>query len=57
VARIWLPVRGQGLIQAGPFPVGAGEAMIEADPLLGDAELAEPFALAVRSCLSVLQRA
>ena len=37
--------RGQGLIQAGPFPVGAGEAMIEVDPLLGDAELAEPFAL------------
>lgn len=38
-------LRGQGLIQAGAFPVGAGKAMIEVDPLLDDAELAEPVAL------------
>jgi hypothetical protein len=36
---------GDRLIQAGPRPVGAGESVVEVDPVLGDAELPQPLPL------------
>jgi len=32
---------GEGLAEAGPFPVGPGKSVIEVDPLLGDAEFSQ----------------
>lgn len=36
---------GQGFAQAGPFPVGTGEAVVDVDPLLVDAKVDERDAL------------
>ena len=47
---------GERLIQAGPRPVGAGESVVEVDPVFGDAELANRCRCAVRSCASVEHR-
>jgi hypothetical protein len=45
------------LVQTGPFPVGAGEPVIEIDPPLGDTKLAKMIVWTVRSCSAVEQRA
>jgi hypothetical protein len=49
--------RSQRLVQTGPFPVGAGEPVIEIDPPLGDTKLAKVVLLDRRSCSAVEQRA
>ena len=36
---------GERLIQAGPRPIGAGQSVVEVDPVLGDAELPQPLPL------------
>lgn len=35
----------QGLVEAGPLPVGSGQALVEVDPVVGDAEGGEDLAL------------
>ena len=35
----------QGLVQAGPGAVSAGESLVEVDPVCGDAETGEDLAL------------
>ena len=40
-----LPDGGQGLVQAGPGAGGAGEALVEVDPVPGHAEGGEDLAL------------
>ena len=35
----------EGLVEAGPFPAGAGEALVEVDPVFRDAERGEDLAL------------
>jgi hypothetical protein len=40
------PARGgEGLVQAGPAAVSAGESLVEVDPVFGDAETGEDLAL------------
>ena len=48
---------GKRLVEAGPGPVGTGQAVVGVDAFGGDAELFEAAFWAARSCLSVEQRA
>src|SRR5258708_39014777 len=40
-----LPHGGEGLVEAGPLPVGPGQSVVEVGPLFGDAELGQALAL------------
>jgi len=43
--RVAFTEGGERLVEAGPRPVGAGESVVEVDPVLGDAELPQPLPL------------
>jgi len=42
---VTFPDGSEGLVEPGAFAVGAGQAVVEVDPLLGDAELDQPVVL------------